>query len=264
VIGASHPDVLQAQLDLLRAQTANRRINGNLPSLQHLTFDLGAKFFGLPISSPQFGTNLRAHLRPVYDSAGHYMGEGMRFSFVPRPDEAPGARCAERIWRVAVGAVGFPTNDPSNMRLKLFKRNVFASRQCGESGALRAATWRPESNLFVAAGDPGEFQAPRTYTIADVGLERLDVAGALDAFRESDTAYNGSSTELSMQGLYGDYLLLIPKIALDHGLVPESLIDFNVRFDYLSGEDSAQPALRIAPDDSADPLVVDVQLDAAE
>jgi hypothetical protein len=45
--------------------------------------------------------------------------------------------------------------------------------------------------------------------------------------------------------------------------VPENLIDFNVRFDYLSGEDSAQPQMRIAPGDG-DPLVVVERTDASE
>jgi hypothetical protein len=257
VIGATLPAALSAQLDLMIAQTATKRIKDQLPSLQHVTFDLGAKCFGLSIGSPVLGPQFAAHLRPVYDTTGHYMGQGFRFSFVPRADEAPSDRCAERIWRVAVGAVGFPTNDPSNMRLKLFKRNAFASHQCGTT-ELRAATWRPESNLFVEAGEPAAYQPGPAFTAADVGLERLDVAGALDAFRERDDAYNGSSTELSMQGLYGDYVLLIPRIALDHGLVPATLSDLNLRFDFLSGDNSGQPqtfAVHADPGDA--PLVVE-------
>lgn len=259
VIGAAHPAVLSAQLDLMLAQTATRRINGQLPSLQHVTFDLGAKFFGLSIGSPLLGHQFAAHLRPVYDTAGHYMGEGFRFSFVPRADEAPADRCAERIWRVAVGGVGFPTNDPSNMRLKLFKRSSFASHQCG-TDELRTATWRPEANLLAGAGEPASYEPGPAYTAADVGFERLDVAGALDAFRESDTAYNGSSTELSLQGLYGDYVLLLPQIALDHGLVANALTDLNLRFDFLSGDNSGQPLGFAIQSDSGDgngPLVVE-------
>ena len=257
VLGATHPEQLRAQLERLRGQTQPRLVWGNEPKLGHMTFDLGHRYFGLPESSPDFGSALKAHLRPVYSSTAEYLGQGVRFSLVPKNDaDVPVWRCAERIWRVNVGAVGFPSGNSGAMHLKLIKRNVFASRQCKRDG-LRTATWRPEANLLVGGGDPAVYQTPASSSVADISVFRLDVAGALQDFREREEAYNGSSTELSLRGLYGDYVLLFPVTALDAGLDPGSLMDFNLRFDFVSVDDTPAVNFRTKRPDAA------IQLDTS-
>jgi hypothetical protein len=254
VLGAARPDELLDQLDLLRAQTNNGTPrNGKEPSLGHLTFDLGARFFGLPEGSDQLGKALAAHLRPVYSTTGQYLGLGFRFSLIPSSDEdAPTWRCAERIWRVNVGAVNYPTQNSSSLHLKLIKRNVFASRVCDGSG-LRSATFRPESNLLVEGGDVASYQPAVGSSVADLPVVNLDVAGALDDFRKRTEAYDGSSTELSLRGLYGDYILLVPVAALRAGLLPQTLSDVNLRFDFLSVDNL--PAVEFRAGKSAGPKV---------
>ena len=99
VLGATMADQLVDQVAKLRAQTVNHvPRSGKNPSLLHLTFDLGAQFFGLPEGSSELGQQLAAHLRPAYSTTGEYLGLAFRFSLVPRnDDEAPSRRCAERI-----------------------------------------------------------------------------------------------------------------------------------------------------------------------
>jgi hypothetical protein len=263
VLGATMADQLVEQVAKLKAQTFNHvPKSGKSPSLLHLTFDLGARFFGLPEGSSELGKQLAAHLRPVYSTTGEYLGLGFRFSLVPRDDdEAPSRRCAERIWRVNVGAVNYPSQNSASMHLKLVKRNAFASRRCDGDG-LRSATIRPESNLLVESGDAAAYQSPVGNSVADLSVMRLDAAGALDDFRFRDDAYNASSTELSAQGMYGDYVLLFPVAALKAGLVPQNLSDVNLRFDYLSVDDTPPIALRssgprIQLDDNAAAITVE-------
>jgi hypothetical protein len=256
VLSATTADQLVEQVARLRAQTVNHAPkNGKSPSLLHLTFDLGQQFFGLPVGSPELGKQLAAHLRPAYSTTGEYLGLAFRFSLVPRnDDEAPSRRCAERIWRVNVGAVNYPSQNSSSTHLKLFKKNAFASRRCDGDG-LRTATIRPESNLLVESGDAAAYQAPVGNSVADLAVMRLDAADALYDFNLRDDAYNASSTELSAQGMYGDYVLLFPVAALNAGLVPQTLSDVNFRFDYLSVDDEPQMAR------SAGPSAPRIQLD---
>ena len=154
-----------------------------------------------------------------------------------------------------VGAVNYPSQNSASMHLKLIKRNAFASRRCDGDG-LRSATIRPESNLLVESGDAAAYQSPVGNSVADLSVMRLDAAGALDDFRYRDDAYNASSTELSAQGMYGDYVLLFPVAALRAGLVPQSLYDVNLRFDYLSVDDTPPLARR-----ASGPAAPRIQLD---
>ena len=245
VLGAWRPNVIQQQLQLMRDQTNTRTTRYGQPHLGHITFDLGQKVFGIGESSPDFGATLLSYSRPVYSTRGEYLGLGVRFSMVPQADdEAPTWRCAERIWRVNVGTAGYPSGGGDNFHLKLLKRNAFASRKCRDEG-FESATLRPGSNLLVAAGEPQTYVPEATNTVADISVVRLDTGNALDDFRNRDDAYNASSTELSLQGLYGDYVLLFPSIALGSGLDLTGLFDFNLRFDFVSIDDTP-PTLRAA------------------
>ena len=238
VLGAWRPNTLQQQLQLMHDQTNTQTTLYGQPSPGHMTFDLGKKFFGITESSPDFGPTLLSYSRPVYSRQGEYLGLGVAFSLVPQSDgEAPTWRCAERIWRVNVGTAGYPSGGGDDFHLKLLKRNSFASRRCRAEG-FRTASLRPGANLLVAAGEPQAYVPEATSVGADISVVRLDTGNALDDFRNRDDAYNGSSTELSLQGLYGDYVLLFPFTALGAGLDLTALFDFNLRFDFVSVDDT--------------------------
>jgi hypothetical protein len=247
VLGAWLPPTLTQQLSLMRDQTNTRQTVSGPPKLGHLTFDLGAKFFGLTESSPDFGAALTSYVRPVYSQLGEYLGLGVRFSLVPEAaDESPTWRCAERIWRVNLGASGLPSSG-DGVHVKLLKRNVFASRQCHADG-FQVASLRPGTNLLVAAGDAPSYVAENTSSAADVSLMDFNQPDALFNFKTRDDFLNGSSSELSLQELYGDYVLLFPATVLNAGLVLDQLRDFYLRFDFLS-IDNTPPiqALKLTP-----------------
>jgi hypothetical protein len=264
VLGAWRPNAILDQLTLMRDQTATRTTLYGPPKLGHITFDLGAKFFGIEESSIDFGPTLVSYSRPVYSTRGEYLGLGVRFSLVPATDdEAPTWRCAERIWRVNVGTAGYPSGGGDNFHLKLLKRNLFASRRCRDEG-FQSSTLRPGTNLLVGAGEPQTYTPEPVNSVADISVVRLDTGNALDDFRHRDDAYNASSTELSLQGLYGDYVLLFPNIALESGLDLTGLFDFNLRFDFVSIDDTPPTFLsgggragpRVQIDASREPIVV--------
>jgi len=237
VLGAWLPPTLTQQLARMRDQTNTRTTAAGPPRLAHLAFDLGAKFFGLAESAPEFGATLVQYARPVYSQRGEYLGLGVRFSLVPDSDaEVPTWRCAERIWRVNVGASGISAVS-GVAHVKLLKRNVFASRACRADG-FQAATLRPASNLLVAAGDTPAYTPELTSSVADVGVVDFDQPDALFGFKTRDDYLNGSSAELALQGLYGDYLLLFPAPLFDAGLALDQLRDFFLRFDFLSVDDT--------------------------
>jgi hypothetical protein len=265
VLGATHPRQILDQLTLMQAQTNQRMLNGRRPARNHVTFDFGEWQWGLPLTS-DLTSAFDARLRDVFDRNGTKLGKGLRFSFLPTSDgEAPVLRCAERIWRVAVGANSVPFDQPNYMITKLIKRNTFASRRCNGEG-FQVARWRSKVNLFV---DTGEQSAPNLDDPLPAHTPLVHLENELEAFRDRDDAYNNSSRELSLMGLYGDYVLLFPTEALKHGLVPNTLSSFNIRFDYLSIDDTP-PVQMIAPggakavrpfeikmDDDPSPIVVD-------
>lgn len=233
VLGAWLPSTLANELAKARDLTNTRQTVAGPPRLGHLTFDLGAKFFGLDESSPDFGAALLQYAQPVYSSHGEYLGMGVRFSLVPSSeDEAPTWRCAERIWRVNLGATGFPTTSDGT-HVKLLKRNVFASRRCDGEG-FQVATLRPGGNLLVGSGDASTYVAENVNSVADVALMDFNQPDALFNFKTRDDFLNGSSSELALQELYGDYVLLFPASAFTTGLDLGQLRDFFLRFDFLS------------------------------
>jgi hypothetical protein len=244
VLGAWLPQTLINQLALMRDLT-NAQIVSGPPALGHLTFDLGARFFGLSESSPEFGATLEQYAQPVYSARGEYLGRGVRFSLVPqRQDESPTWRCAERIWRVNLGATGFPAT-ANGTHVKLLKRNVFASRRCDAEG-FQVASLRPGANLLVAAGEASSYVEQKTSSVADVSLVDFNQPDALFNFKTRDDFLNGSSSELSLQELYGDYVLLFPASALASGLALSELRDFFLRFDFLS-IDNTPPVQLVLP-----------------
>jgi hypothetical protein len=258
VLAASHPQQLLDQITLMQAQTNQRMLNGRRPARNHLTFDVGEWLWGLAPGS-SLASRMDARLRTVVDRNGVVLGKGLRFSFLPQRDaEAPVWRCAERIWRVAVGAVEFPVNQPNYMITKLIKRNTFASRRCGADG-MQVAKWRSKVNLFVATGEQSTVDLDEPLP-AHAPL--INLGPILEEFRSRDDAYNNSSRELSLLGLYGDYILLFPNEALSHGLVPRNLEQLNIRFDYLSVDDTPSiPMLHGAPTGQLTAPRIEIEVD---
>ncbi|HET9620834.1 MAG TPA: hypothetical protein VFP84_05695 [Kofleriaceae bacterium] len=252
VLSAWSPDTLAQQLAKMRDQTNTRKVaDGRSPSLQHLVFDLGAKAFGLGDSDPAFGAALSAALRPVYSTTGLYLGQGVRFSLVPENiGEAPIFRCGERIWRFNAGAVGLPFSGPTH--IKLLKSNTFESRLCDGSADFQVATLRPANNLLVENGDPGDWTPQNANTSADVQMVDFTI-DSLSLFKSSDGFLNGSSAELALEGLYGDYVVLFPAAEVP-GLNFAAMSDFYLRFDFLSADNT--PATSAAA-----PRPATVQLD---
>jgi hypothetical protein len=260
VVSAWRPNALVEQIGLMRSLTDTRTTPHGVPSKDHLVLEVARDLFGLSGTPSDFATYLAANARPVYSKAGEYLGEGVRFTFLPPDDLAtPQWRCAERLWRANAGGAGFS----GTRRVKLLKRTVFASREC-DSAAFDTHVLRPEQNLLVSAGDLGaSYVEPQEHTVADINTVRLDTPDALQQFLDADNFTNGSSQELAGQGLYGDYVLLFPAGSTQQTRVPDLSVfsELFLRFDFISVDDLpstsffGKPRARI--DQSSEPIVVD-------
>lgn len=230
VLGAWRPDTLGQQLTLLKAATDARRAGNARPSEDHLVINVAKDLFGLEPTDPLFGVHLQANARSVYSTRGEYLGEGVRFSFLPADSTSPPLwRCAERLARANVGR---SANFSGALGVKLFKRTVFASRSCADEG-LQVSTLRPQNNLLINGGQLLPYQEQPNHTVADIGSVDLNILGNVEGFHFNDDFVNGSSTELAGQGMFGDYVLLFPAPAMTPSLL-ESINELYVRFDYLS------------------------------
>jgi hypothetical protein len=247
VLGAWRPLTLQQQLALLHAATDARRAGSARPAKSHLVLSVARDLFGLDPTDPSFGQALQANARPVYSTRGEYLGEGVRFSFVPKDSSSPPVwRCAERLWRANVGRAASITGP---FHVKLLKRTVFAGRSC-DTESLVVSSLRPEKNLLTSGGEPNPYEDPPSYSAADINTVDLNILGNVDAFNSSDDYINGSSTELAGQGLFGDYVLLFPGPTMTPGLL-ESIFELYLRFDFLSVDNTPIiGALKMAVDQS--------------
>jgi hypothetical protein len=100
--------------------------------------------------------------------------------------------------------------------------------------------------------------AETVHSVADVALMSFEQPDALFNFKTRDDFLNGSSSELSLQELYGDYVLLFPASTLASGLVLGNLSDFFLRFDFLSIDNTPpiQAVLRAPPSQASSPIVI--------
>jgi hypothetical protein len=263
VLGSWRPATLLQQLDLLGDETDARKSGNAKPSEDHLVVNIGRDLFGLDPLDPEFGLHLQANARPVYSKRGEYLGEGVRFSFLPKDTAAaPLWRCAERVWRANVGRAGALTG---SLRVKLFKRTVFASRGCAESGPLlQVSSLRPEKNLLTGGGEPNPYEEQPNHTVADIDTVDLNILNNMELFQNNDDFVNGSSTELAGQGMFGDYVLLFPGPTMTPTLL-EGMSEMYLRFDYLSVDNTpvidalkkaaAEGELKLSP--SRAPIIVD-------
>jgi hypothetical protein len=254
VIGAWRPDVLVQQLMLMRDATNSRRTGGGRPSEDHVVLDVAKDVFGLA-SADDLAAHLEANARPVYSRRGEYLGQGVRFSFLPETASAtPSWRCAERLWRSNVAASGFD----DAVSVKLLKRTVFGSRSCSDD-SFQVGTLRPEANLLVSSGDPQTYVEQSAHTVADIDMVNLNGPNATESFLHGDDFTDGASTELAGQGLFGDYVLLFTAPSLNAGLDLAGFGELYVRFDYVSIDNlpATDFKRRVELDTSVAPIVVD-------
>jgi len=256
VLGAWRPDALLQQLSLMRDATNDRRTGNGRPSADHLVLDVAKDIFGLS-SAESLADNLEANARPVYSRNGEYLGQGVRFTFLPAAAaDVPSWRCAERLMRANVAAVGFD----GALRVKLLKRTVFGSRRCADN-TIQVATLQPTNNLLVASGDPQTYVEPLSNSVADIDVVNLNIAGNVDAFHYADEFADGASTELAGQGLYGDYVLLFTAPSLSAGLTLSDLEELYVRFDFVSVDNLPSTNLlrpgEVMVEQSIAPIIVD-------
>jgi hypothetical protein len=212
------------------------------------------------------GTELADRVRPVFSTTGTYLGEGLRFTLLPRlTDDAPVLRCAERILRVNFGSSAFPSPKTADHHVKLLKANQFASRLCDQPG-FQVATHRDEVTLLADDGEELGSLPPTTQATADLSVVSFDVPANLEAFQENDAFTTGSSVELVLEGMYGDYILLFPKKALDNGVVLKSLHDVWLRFDYVSVDNTppTEPFIVAPESDSEESVIFVPSEDAAQ
>lgn len=263
VAGAFRPATLVQQLQLLRAATDARRVDGARPSEDHLVLQVGRDLLGLGEDVVDLGPHLASRVRPVYSSRGTYLGQGLRFSLVAKNGaSAPVWRCAERLWRANVGRAGAVSG---SLHVKLLKQTTFGGRDCA-SDELRVSTLRPEHNLLVAGGESGSSIEQPRHTAAHIDTVDLNVLGNYESFQFADDFANGASTELAGQGLFGDYVLLFLEPDLTAGLSLEAMSELLVRFDYLSVDNtpalpaaraSGSPAPALVVEPGAAPIIVD-------
>lgn len=238
VLGAWRPATLTQELALLQTATAARKTGGGRPARSFLTLNVGTQLLGLP-AGEDISQHLAAYARPVYSTRGEYLGEGVRFSFVPKDGaSAPVWRCAERLWRANVGRAA---DVVGTLDVKLLKRTVFGSRDCGDD-SMQVSTLHPEKNLLVAGGEQFSVEEQPRNTVAGIASVDLNIAANNEGFLSNSDFFNGSSTELAGQGLFGDYVLLFLAPSLQAGFSLESVHELYVRFDLLS-VDNLPPTL---------------------
>jgi hypothetical protein len=255
VLGAWRPDALLEQLSLMRDATNDRRTGDGRPAEDHLVLNVATDIFGLanPADLPQ---HLEANARAVYSRNGEYLGQGVRFTFLPTTAaETPTWRCAERLWLANVAATGFS----GPLHVKLLKRTVFGSRSCDDD-TFQVATLRPEANLLIGAGDPQTYTEQLAHVPADIDVVSLDLPGNVDGFHNQDDFDDGASGELAGQGLFGSYILLFTAPSLEDGLDLTSLGELWLRFDFVSIDNLPPTDLRrtgaVELEESNEPIFV--------
>jgi hypothetical protein len=260
ILASQRPGKLRQQLTLLDNHTNTRDAWGRDPSQKFTVIDLGKDVLGLGFPST-VGGELIKRTRAVYDRNGTYVGQGIRFTFLPDDDApTPTYRCAERLWHANIGAAGGIGSISGPVELKLYQRNLFASRMCDDNG-LQVASLRPEVNLFIATGETGSYTPAAQSRSAGINVSRLDSAGVVEAFLNQDGYRDGSSAELAGAGLYGDYVLIIPKPTINQGVNLSAISQLLLRFDYVSVDNSPIVDLRargrVTVDAATTPLVVE-------
>jgi hypothetical protein len=228
-----------------------RRVGGQMPAQQTVVLSLSS-LLGYSSQGVNAGSDvhardrLRAYLTSpraaMYDrTTGNYLGQGVRFSIADLPLDQ---RCSERIWRVAASVQASNETADGHASVILYKARNFASRDCDGSGDLRYASTRDEVGLFWPPATNGE-DSPRNHVRSTVkATMRGDMNTLPSDFAREDSdgsdPYPGSSNELALTGVYGEYVLLFTPAQLA-GLSLGSLNDVLLRFDVLTVGDAQEP-----------------------
>jgi len=223
ILTAEHPDDLVEALDILDAERATRSINSRRPAPGTEVLSLRSDVLGIDdLHAPAPGERADAGSRRLqdiltspeyayYDDDGEYLGQAVPFTV--SESGALRHRCGERLWRVTATIQGDLTDvDEPRAQVYLLKRNVFKSQWCeglGDGTPYQQGSTAGGSNLFTADA-------------TTVGRQGSEVTPALiypwynvrrsDFYRDDYT--QGSSEELAGRGLYGEYVLLFPKLGM--------------------------------------------------
>jgi hypothetical protein len=194
---------------------------------------------GIGTAVERFRRRLLSPANAVYDDSGRYLGQALRFTYLPW-DGHPSA-CAERIWEVHVGFLVSRDAPERRRNVSLAKSNTFASQRCdGTDEALEYARVHPAANLYL--GDPAYdigFVEERSATEAQVQ------AGSHLELPLFENDRYGASTALAGMGLFGDYTLFIPAAELARpDFDVNELTDIVLRIDFSAIGRSRVPFLR--------------------
>ncbi len=221
-----------------------RQVAGQMPAQQTVVLSLST-LLGYSSAGVNAGADaqardrLRARLASpraaIYDrTTGAYLGQGVHFSLADLPLDQ---RCAERVWRVAASVQASSETPDGYATVIVYKDRNFASKECDGSGDKRSSSTRDEVGLFnrrmngnVRATVKASMRGDMNTLPSDFGRE--DSNGS--------DPYPGSSNELALTGVYGDYVLLFPPSTLAN-LSIGSVNDVLLRFDVLTVGDAQEP-----------------------
>lgn len=249
ILGATGPSMLRLALNDLTFSRLDHTVNGSLPDdrqfvlqLREHVLKLGSRT-GLPqgernlTDRQRFAYRLLSPESAVYDDAGNYLGQGLRFTI---PDGSSVFRCAERVWEVHVHLSGgerlnaWTTNKRATLLVR--KRNTFSSRLCDREGWQVNAVRPSLRSSALGTPRPGEEGSFTPSTVrAGAGMQADDFEVAPDG---------DGTTQWMGRGLYGEYEVIFPWNGLIYlngvptGFPLDDVQDVFVRFDEVSASTS--------------------------
>lgn len=248
ILAATHPDHLAAALRSLEQLRLGRTINARRPEEGSLVLSLRDDLLALDdrVALVPGDRDLTAiellqerlvdEELAVHGADGTYLGQGIPFTL--RPQGPLRMRCAERLWRVTATIQGdlLDVEAPS-AHIVLVKRAHAQSQWCeglGDGTAFQDGSLLPTSQLFPADEHGGA--AAEGISQVSAMLEPYYNVPRSELYADAYT--EGGSEELAGQGLYGEYMLLLPRYGLlEDGFPLDDVEDVLVRFDHLSIDD---------------------------
>jgi hypothetical protein len=245
ILRAIHPTQLEATRSAIHAQVLARNVNGRRPEefvmqvslCSQLDSAVGAS--GCDVEA--FRRRLTDPSNAVYDAAGTWTGQ--RVSFALRPFDQYTDRCAERTWAVAALILSdgnANTGNTPTASLQLHKRNSFSSQWCDGQGVrpdpYQISARRPCRNLFLESGPitgntPAASCDATSFTPAHLVETYFD--NSIHPGFGSSTSHPGTQ-ELAGMGLWGDYVLFIPRSVVESHVALDHISDIRLHFDYVS------------------------------
>ncbi|MFP2960432.1 hypothetical protein ACLEPN_22075 [Myxococcus sp. 1LA] len=271
VLAASGPAALRTVFNRLNQLKFAGKVGGRFPGEVSVTLSLLDDVLKLESSensppgerafSPgvRFGRLLAAPENAVFDRAGKYLGQGIRFA-MPVPNGLA-LRCSERLWSVRANVTADDTGawlEGNGVQLLLYKRNTFQSHWCdslgrGDGTDFQVRTNRPALDL-TGLGTPHSAATTNAWSAASVH-SKINM-GRAEWTALACTPQNGCSDELAGRGFFGEYLLVIPyQGTLSDGFPVDALTDVLLRFEVVS--------ISNAPEPSASPNEEELQLESA-